>query len=371
MHSYFALLICLASALALCGCHAPQGSGPAAAMVVALPVHPAAGDGLVPMSYPTEAAARYSTPMSFRVDGKIVERYVHLGEAVRKGQRVAALEASDARAKAEADHAALQAAIHRLEFAKQTLDRDTAQFAQHLIAQSALELSQDNYAAALAARAEAAQQYAVSRDNLDYQWLTADHDGVIVGERADTGQVVSRGQVVFELAWAGDVDAILDASANDVGRITAGQAASVSFTALPGRHFDATVREISAAADPQSRTYRVKLTLAKATPEVRLGMTGEAMFAAPPVAGAAGPVFRIPSTAIFHQGNEPAVWVIRPADSKLELRPVAVHSYLDGAAVVSGRIADGDELVLAGVHTVYAGERVTPVKPLYSDDAHE
>lgn len=379
--------------LTLIGCH---GAGPAAAppaVVVALPVHPAGDEAMARLRYPVEAAARYTTVLSFRVDGKIIERYVRLGDAVHKGQRLAELDPKDAEAKARADHAALEAAEHRLLFAKQALDRDTAQFAQHLIAESALEQTQDAYAAAVAGGTEAADQYGVSRDNLGYQTLIADHDGVITGENADTGQNVSRGQPVFGLAWGGDLDALLDAAAGDVGGIAAGQTAEVIFPALPGRRFHAVVREVSPAADAQSRTYRVKLTLVNPAPAVRLGMTGEATFApaaavaeVPPVgaastgspaaaaahAGSAPPaLFKIPAAAIFHRGNQPAVWIIRPMDSTLELRPVTVRSFLDGAAIISGGIADGERLVLAGVHTVFAGERVTAVEPLFSDHEHE
>ena len=363
---------------------------PPPAVVVALPVHPAE-DAATPLRYPVEAAARYSTVLSFRVDGKIIERHVRLGDAVHKGQRLAELDPKDAEAKARADHAAREAAEHRLLFARQALDRDTAQFAQHLIAESALEQTQDAYAAAVAGRTEAADQYRVSRDNLGYQKLIADHDGVITAESADTGQNVSRGQPVFGLAWAGDLDALLDAAASDVGGIAAGQTAEVIFSALPDRRFRAVVREVSPAADPQSRTYRVKLTLANPAPGLRLGMTGEATFAPPgagagapaaagagapaaeaaPVSGAPPALFKIPAAAIFHRGSEPAVWIIRPADSTLELRPVTVRSFLDGAAIVSGGIADGERLVLAGVHTVFAGERVTAVEPLFSDHEHE
>ena len=95
----------------------------------------------------------------------------------------------------------------------------------------------------------------------EYNTLAADHDGVITSENADTGQVVSAGQAVYGLAWSGDMDVTLDAAASDLGRISIGQAANVTFPALPGRGFDARVREITPAADPQSRTYRVKLTL--------------------------------------------------------------------------------------------------------------
>jgi multidrug efflux pump subunit AcrA (membrane-fusion protein) len=88
--------------------------------------------------------------------------------------------------------------------------------------------------------------------------------------------------------------------------------------------------------------------------------------------GAATPgVFEIPATAVFHKGENSAVWTIRPSDSTLELRPVNVRRYGERTAYVDRGLRDGDSIVAAGVHTVYAGEHVTPVKPLFaSDDPH-
>jgi RND family efflux transporter MFP subunit len=372
----------LLAATALAACHGhPAVEAPPAA-VVALPVHAYTGaDGGQSLRYPIEAAARYANVMSFRVAGKIVERTVRLGDAVRRGTVVARLDSADAEKQAAAARAALDAAEHRLTFAQQTLDRDSAQFAQHLIAESALEQTQDAYSAARSARDQSADQWVVARNTLQYHALVADHDGMITGENADTGQYVSAGQAVYGLAWSGDIDVNLDAAAGDLGRMTIGQPAEVTFPALPGRRFAARVREVAPAADPQSRTYRVKLTLApaKGTDAVRLGMTGDAVLSpgssggdGPPddsarAAAATTPLFKIPATAIFHQGSAPAVWVIR-ANSTLELRPVTVRTYTERTAVVTSGLAEGDSLVLAGVHTVFAGQRVSAVKPLFADD---
>ena len=356
--------------LSLSACSGGRNAVAPPALVVALPVHPdsgAAGGGGA-IRYPVEVAARYSNPMSFRVPGKLIERKVRIGATVKKGEIVAQLDPIDAQRQAASAKATLDAAEHRLLFAKQQLDRDSAQSEQNLIAANQLEQTQDAYSAAQAGREQAAAQWVVARNNLEYNTLVADHDGVITSENADTGQVVSAGQAVYGLAWSGDIDVTLDAAASDLGRIAVGQAASVTFPALPGRRFDARVREITPAADPQSRTYRVKLTLTQPGQVVRLGMTGDATL--PPMAGggATEVSFTLPTTAIFHQGNAPAVWVINPGTSTLELRPVTVRSYSDHSTTISGGLKDGETVVLAGVHTVYAGERVSPVRPLFDGE---
>jgi multidrug efflux system membrane fusion protein len=389
-----ALPLAIFAVWALGACHGKAPPAAAPAIVLALPVlsdsaaGAGAGEGI---RYPVEAAARYSNAVSFRVAGKLIERKVRLGDSVHQGQVIARLDAVDAEKQAASAQAVLDAAEHRWTFAKQQLDRDQAQFAQNLIAANQLEQTQDAYAAALAGREQSAAQLVVARNTLQYNTLVADHDGVITSENADTGQVVSAGQAIYGLAWSGDTDAFLDAAASDLGRIVVGQTARVTFAALPGRRFAARVREVAPAADSQSRTYRVKLGLIQPEPAVRLGMTGDAtlspIVAPGNAAGAPGnaagapgnaagapgnavgvPVFKVPATAIFHHGKTPAVWVIRPADSTLELRPVTVSSYGERSTVVTAGLREGDTVVQAGVHTVYAGEHVKPVKPLFEGE---
>jgi multidrug efflux system membrane fusion protein len=366
-----ALAVIPVAVLALAGCHRSAPPAAPLAMVVASPVHSlsasSAGESI---RYPVEVAARYSNAMAFRVSGKLIERDVRLGDSVRKGQVIARLDPVDAEKQALSAQAALDAADHRLAYAKQQMQRDQAQSTQNLIAANQWEQTQDAYAAALAGREQSAAAQVVARNALQYTRLVADHDGLITSENADTGQVVSAGQAIYGLAWTGDIDVDLDAAAADLSRIAVGQTAQVMFPALPGQAFEARVRELAPAADPQSRTYRVKLTLTHPAAAVRLGMTGDATLSASTSSTTAGaPAFKVPATAIFHRGSDPAVWVIRSGDSTLELRPVTVGSYAESAVLITGGLKENENIVLAGVHTVYAGQRVKPIKPLFDDES--
>jgi multidrug efflux pump subunit AcrA (membrane-fusion protein) len=126
------------------------------------------------------------------------------------------------------------------------------------------------------------------------------------------------------------------------------------------------VRDISPAADPQSRTYRIRLALDQPGPQVHLGMTAEVSLAA---SSTTRPAIRIPATALFHQGEHPAVWVVRAADARLELRPVAVLSYGERDVLVGSGLHAGERVVMQGVHTVSAGEKVEPIAPPHPEDA--
>ena len=348
-------------ALALAGCGRKEEAPPAPRPVVAMPVQ--ADAALPAWTLPGEVQARYSTPLSFRVGGKIVERQVRLGDAVTPGQIVARLDPADAAKNAASARAQLSAAQHQLDYAKQQLDRDRAQARENLIAATQLEQTRNAYASALAQRDQAAQQSALAADQLKYTTLQADHAGVITAERADTGQNVSAGQAVYNLAWSGDIDAICDVPESLLASLAVGQRASVTLGPLPGQTFDAVLREIAPAADPQSRTYRAKLTLENPKPEVRLGMTANISFSNASANGAA--TYTLPATALFHDGKDAAVWVVKPQEDTLELRRVQVLRYDARTVTLTQGLQPGERVVWQGVHAVSAGQKVRAVPPLH------
>lgn len=349
-------------------------------------------------SLPAQIEARYATPLSFRVAGKIIDRSARLGDAVKAGQVVARLDPADLSKNAASARAQLDAAQHQLDYATQTVTRDRAQAKENLIAPAQLEQSENAYASALAQRNQATQQAALAGDQLSYGNLKADRDGVITAEQADTGQNVSAGQPVYQLAWTGDVDVIADVPEVALSAFRIGQTASVSLPAVPGKTWQARVREIAPAADPMSRTYRAKLSLLSPGPDVKLGMMANVAFAQPfvtsatpaPVASASAPAaasgaaatiadgqpvqpiqpgqpITLPSTALFHDGNQPAVWVVK-SDDTLVLRRVKIARYGERTVTVAGGIQPGERIVWQGVHTVTAGEKVRVIPPLHAED---
>jgi multidrug efflux system membrane fusion protein len=263
----------------------------------------------VQSSLPATIEARYSTPLSFRVGGKIIERRVRLGDSVKAGEIVAKLDPADNAKSAASAAAQLSAAQHQLTYAEQQLTRDRAQAQENLIARAQLEQTENAYAAALAQRNQAQAQAALSADQLKYTTLVADRAGVITAEQADTGQNVSAGQAVYNLAWSGEIDVVADVPETTLGSLAVGQKATVKLAALGGKQFAARVREVSPAADPQSRTYRVRMTLEAPTPEVRLGMTADVAFAQVPASGASGASSqarsRCPPPRFFTRANCP------------------------------------------------------------------
>lgn len=357
-------LALLGALLALAGCGRKAPESTAGVPVIALPVQ--AADGQTGGRFPGEIHARYEMPLSFRIAGQLASRAVNTGDVVKQGQALAQLDPKDAADQLSSAQAALAAAEHRLLFATQQRDRDEAQAKQNLISQQQLEQTQDAYASASAGRDQAQQQLELARNQSRYTTLVADHDGVITSRQADVGQVLAAGQQVFGFAWSGEREVYVDVPESRIDGVAVGQGASMSLPALPGRTYAAHVRELSPSADAQSRTYQVKLTLEPSAAALPLGMTAEVALQARQTTAA---TVRIPATALFHQDEHPAVWVVRPADSTLELRPVAVVRYGERDVLIGAGLKPGERIVMQGVHTVAVGEKVAPIGPPHPEDA--
>lgn len=358
----------LALSLTLAGCK--HDSPPPAPLrtVVAVDVVPAT---TFRAKLPAVVQARFSTPLSFRVNGILIERHVYIGDTIKRGQPLAKLDPSDADKNVLSAKAAADAARHRLTFAQAQRVRDDEQAKEQLISTAQKEQSDDAYAAALAQYQQAAQQAALAADQLSYRTLSADHDGVITAENAQTGEVVSAGQQVYMLAWSGPRDVVADIAENAIDTLAIGAPAEVRVPALPGRTFAAHVREIAPAADPQSRTFRVKFSLDRDDPLIRLGMTATVQLSStdndsnqPHATTTTAPTLTIPATALFHMGEQAAVWVIQPSDHRVALRQVDVGGFGARTVQISRGLHAGEQIVAQGVHAISSGEQVHTVAPI-------
>ena len=351
-----ALVCALAALAAQSACSGPPAPAPALPTVIAAPATAVVASDAV--SYPGEVLARFESVLSFRVDGKIIERSAHLGERVHAQQVLARTDPGDSSAAAAAARAALQSAQQRLVLARQQRERNQAQSQDDLVSRAEIEQSDSAYAVAQAEVEQRRQDLALAERQSQYTVLRADHDGRITAESAEVGAVVKGGQPVYTLAWDGDIDVVIDVPETRIGQFAVGQSAQVHLRSDPQAAMTATVRDIAASADHQSRTFRVRLALARPGP-VRLGTTAQVDVASGGTTGR----LSIPASALFHDAAQPAVWVVRPDDGTLVLRRVEVAAYGADTVVLARGLAATDQVVLQGVHAVNAGEKVHAVPP--------
>jgi multidrug efflux pump subunit AcrA (membrane-fusion protein) len=102
-----------------------------------------------------------------------------------------------------------------------------------------------------------------------------------------------------------------------------------------------------------TRTFSARYSILDPDPMISLGMSATLSIAAP----GAQPAVLVPLSALYNQGSGAALWRV-DADGRLQLVPVKLLRYEANSALVTGGVAEGDKIVVIGVHKLDAGQKV-------------
>jgi RND family efflux transporter MFP subunit len=307
-------------------------------------------------SFTGVVAARVQSDLGFRVPGKVLARLVDAGQTVRRGQALMRIDPTDLGLAMRAHEEAVAAAKAR---ARQAVD-DEARYRGLVSANFVSAAAYDKAkAAAEAAKAElnAAEARAdVARNETGYAVLLADADGVVVETLAEPGQVVSAGQVVVRVAQAGRREAVIELPETLRPAIGSAARASLYGSGLTGA---AKLRQLSDAANPQTRTFEARYVLEGPLADAPLGSTISIHIPH----DRSAPALQVPIGAIFDPGKGPGVWVVEGEGvegqgPRVTWRAVQVAGLGEETAAVVGGLAAGDRLVVLGAHLLQEGEQV-------------
>jgi len=296
-------------------------------------------------------AARVQSDLGFRVPGKVLERLVDAGQTVRRGQPLMRIDPTDLRLALRAHDEAVAAARAR---AHQTAEDEVRH--RNLLSPRAVSASDYDKAKAAAesARAElnaARAQADVARNELSYAVLFADADGVVVETLVEPGQVVVAGQVVVRLAHAGRREAVIELPETLRPAIGSTGRATLYGNRLTG---SATLRQLSDAANRQTRTFEARYVLEGPLADAPLGSTISIQIPD----GRSASALQVPIGAIVDRGMGPGVWLVERDTPRVTWRAVRIAGLSDEAASIIGELKMGDRVVALGAHLLHEGEPV-------------
>jgi RND family efflux transporter MFP subunit len=306
--------------------------------------------------YTGSVHSRYEVDQAFRVGAKIVKRNVDVGQRVREGDVLAALDDTDFRLAVEAAEQQFLAAQTAARQARSDRQRNVELKDDGAVSVSETEHTESEEVRAKAAAEAEARKLELARNRLKYTVLRASRSGVVTAVRAEVGQVVAEGQPVVSISDHGEPEIVVDVPEDHFASFTKARYKALLASA-PGETFDVVLRELSQQAAAQTRTYRARLKPVPPRP-LPLGATATLIAELP---AAEIPVAVIPASAITQSSGKPAVWVVRRAGAEpagtVELVSVVVHGYRNDEVLVSGPPAGG-LVVTAGVQKMAPGLKV-------------
>jgi RND family efflux transporter MFP subunit len=303
--------------------------------------------------------ARVETELGFRTGGKVVERLVDVGAAVRSGQILARLDLTDY-------DLAVQSALDQQRAASVEAEQTASDEARmgRLLNEGSVGAAdherQKARADAAAARLDqATRSLVLARNQQSYATLRAPYDGVVTARMLEVGQVVAAGQAVFALARDGEREIVAEVPETLIPGLRDREASATPWQGR-GAAIPLTLREMAPMASNGAGTYRVRYALATATGRMHaapmLGATMQLHLKGD--AGEAG--VELPAAALVKAHDAPGVWVVEGSGT-VRFQPVTVQGFSAAGVRVEG-ITDGTRVITVGAQKLDATMKVTPVE---------
>jgi membrane fusion protein, multidrug efflux system len=362
----FISLLCLTSGLLVSGCGKKPDSTSQSGAAKAAPEEPPrpvrsvvvgnteVGDTIY---LPGDIRARHEQRLGFRVGGKIASRAVEVGQTVAVGKVLATLDSADVMPQINAQSAQLEVARVNTKFQEADLKRQQELRDKGFISAAAIDRQATSTDSARAQEQAAASSLANARNALAFQTLRADRAGIVVGIDAEAGNVVAAGQSVIRLAQTGEIEVAVNVPERSVNALRSAKSLEIAIEALPGKLFKGTLRELAPSADPATRTFPARLSIAAPDEAIKLGMTATVRA----TIGSAQAI-TIPLSAIATRDGQQKVWIVDNATQTVQATAITTGAIVGDAITVASGLGAGQRVVTAGANLLIPGQKVRVVE---------
>jgi multidrug efflux pump subunit AcrA (membrane-fusion protein) len=321
--------------------------------------------------------------VSFLVSGKVVFVGPREGEFVKQGQVLARIDPTDfnlsvkgAAAQAASAQAAMEKALRParpelLEQARIGFERAEDEYRRMKMLYDSKSLAPNDFQKYKAAYEHAKQDYEqakaggqredkdqargaynqssahleVARKALSDATLCAPTSGYIAKRSIEPGDTASPGRTVFEIVQMDPVEVNVGVPETDVHLVRIGQKADITVPALPGKSFEGTVRVINVSADPSTRTFMTRISVANRERELRVGMVAEATIRGDKMVSMA----TIPGDAVVRDPQGATqVYAYYPDQKRVYTKRVEIGTAVNKNVEIKSGLSGNELIVLAG-----------------------
>ena len=318
-----------------------------------LPVTRTTGGTLVANGAITYDANRVSV-VSSRVEGRIVSVRADLGQEVRAGGLLAALESSDVgqiRGDLERGKANLETARKNYEREKRLFEEQISPQKEMLEAEAAFRSAEADYRSATARLAAIG---ATVGEGAAFG-LRSPVSGTVVERNASPGQTVGPTTNLFTVADLRNVWITVDVYEGDLSLVRRGAGATVMPSALPGESFTGQVTYAGGVVDTASHTFKVRVEVANSSLRLRPGMFAQVRLQTAGKPGTGSGTITVPEMAVQDVNGRQVVFVAGPRSGQYIVRPVTIGPRAGGGTVVvNDGLNAGERIVTKGAFQLKA-----------------
>lgn len=340
-----------------------------------------------------------------KISGKVSGVYFDIGQSVKFGDVLFALEDKDIRSQlkqaqagldiansglaratggaSELQEIQLKAAMTSAEInyndAKQTFERTKQLFESGAVSKTALEQSEsqfklaeqqynsakanfeitttktnpENIASSQAQVNQATATLELVKSQLDNTVVKSPINGVIATRSVDVSELVGSTSIAMSVIDLTSVLVDINATEDMVNKIKLGDKVEVKIKAAGDRQLIGEITNISPAADPKTQSYPVRIKIDNADGTLKGGMFAEVKLAL----DKASEALAVPISAVIDEGGKKYVYVLK-SDSA-EKREVSTGLFDDSLIVISKGLSENEAVVIKGQELLLDGSKVT------------
>lgn len=288
----------------------------------------------------TDKEAKYG----FKIGGIVERVYLEEGQYFKKGQLLATLKATE-----------IEAQLQQAKLATEKAERDYSR-AQHLYQDSVATLEQ--YQNAQTGLDVAKRTVDLVQFNKQYTAIYAQSNGFVAKKLANAGEVIAAGYPVLAInevpekqGWVVKVG-VTDA---EWAAVAQGDRASLKIDAFPRQAFSGTVTKKYLAADPNSGTFSIEISIGHPSAGFALGMYAQAVI---DIKGGQNNAV-VPYDAVVEANGQDAFVFVPQIGNAVKKIPVKIASFDQQKVSILSGLENATSVVVANTAFLNENTRIT------------
>jgi len=297
--------------------------------------------------------------LSFRSSGIVTKLDMKLGQNVKKGQLLGALDNVSARLNYESSISFKNSAESEMNTTKLSLNRVRTLYEKGSASLSDYEAAKNSYRTAVASLESSKRSVAIQQDQIQFGYLYAPEDGVIASVTTELDENVSPGQTIGVLNAGTAIEISLGLPESVINAVKKDMKVKVSFTAIESKTFNAVITEVAPALDSNTSTYPITVMVTDTDENIKSGMAANVLFEFVDE-DVKKDLMVVPTSAVGEDGNGRFVFLIEGDGTKATVKKQTItigDLTPEGFEVKSG-LKVGQKIAIAGLQTLLDGQDV-------------
>ena len=311
-------------------------------------------DENIPKNYVGVIKSQALSSLSFRVSGTIEKRTAQLGDHVKKGEVLAALDPTEYKVNYQKALAELEKGRAGYTEARSSYERAQALYLENSISKASYDNAVASYRSAAATMNALKNSVDLAKIQLGYTELKAPAEGTIGEVKSE----VSPQTPVFILNTSGDKTVEFNVSETAVPTLKEGEKVLVTIDFIPGALITGKITNIGTVSNEFGNTYPVKAKLEDVPENVRVGMTANVLLESKEKEN-----ITVPFEAILKDSeNRPYVYIITDINDEIghaDKRLVKTGEINQNGIEILDGVQSGEYIIIKGVSQIQNGQEVS------------